>query len=137
MKKQRLLKIVFVSASLAFAGCETIPFNTSTFRTAETKDVFVSAPMIIEYDTILNGIVSDTSLFQETAEGVDYVNLKKRAIVNCCKKHDCDVLINPSFHVSKKSYNITIVVSGLPAKYRYIRPATPDDRWMLDFMEHK
>lgn len=115
-------------------SCESSSFSTSTFRTAETKDVIVSVPLVVEYDTIISQRVTDTSTFKYSNEE-SIVLLKKRAIVNCCNKYECDILVNPTYDISYKTGIATIIVSGLPAKYKRIRQATENDLWILKFIE--
>ena len=125
------------------ASCETPSYSSSTLRTAETRNAFVSVPMIVEYDTILNQRVIDTSTFRASGEvsplggeTFDYASLKEMAVINCSRKYGCDILVNPTYDITNKSGIITIVVSGMPAKYKRIRQATESDMWMLRFYEN-
>lgn len=138
MKKKLLVLSLMCMSMLAFlTGCETYSYNTSTLRTAETKNTYVSVPLVIEYDTILNQQVTDTSTFRAGGEdGVtNYEALKQWAVINCSKKYGYDVLVNPSYQITNQNGTITIIVSGMPAKYRIIRQATENDLWMLRFFE--
>ena len=118
------------------ASCESTSFSTSTYRTAETRNSFVAVPLIVEYDTVINQVVTDTSTFRVAdGETMDYSSLKKWAVINCSKKYGCDVLVNPAYIITNKSGDITIIVSGLPARYKKIRQATASDTWMLKFLE--
>ena len=134
---KRTWTICLFGASLfmLLASCETSTLSMSTCRTAETRDAFVSVPLIVEYDTIISQVVTDTSTFRATEENVDYANLRKWAVINCGRKYGCDVLVNPVYHISSKSGIVTIIVSGLPARYKRIRQATAADIWMLKFSE--
>lgn len=94
--------------------------------------------MVVEYDTVLSQRVVDTSTFSaNSGDGgvVDYEALKQWAIIYCSKKYDCDVLVNPNYIVTNKSGIVTIVVSGMPARYKRIRQATEKDLWMLRFFD--
>ena len=134
MRKISRIGLLGLSIMAFLVSCESSSFSTSTIRTAETKDVFVSVPLVVEYDTIYSQRVTDTSQFNMINEE-SIASLKKRAIVNCSNKYKCDIILNPTYDISFKSGMATIIVSGLPAKYKSIRQATVDDLWILKFYE--
>ena len=136
-----------------FFSCEAPSYSYGTVNTSvsdvtkKTRDVVVSVPLIIEYDTVFNHIVIDTSTFQYRSHdgfyNVDYDNLKRLAAENCCRRNQCDILVNPVYNITyvdeggvagvEMRGKVVIVVSGLPAKYKTIRQATPNDLWILNF----
>ena len=137
-KKTTLLLL----ASVAFlsVGCEsTSTYSSRTIRTSEVSDLIFSAPLILEYDTVYSTVITDTSSFKSLADqgGVNISSMRKAAVANCCAKHGFDILVNVSYHIFTINSNYYIVVSGLPAKFKRIRPATKDDLWMLEFINNK
>lgn len=74
----------------------------------------------------------DTRWFPKTC----LLNIEKKALENAVIKHDCDVIVYPSFKIITGDDGKTcyVIVSGYPVKYKKIRPATKDDLWMIEFM---
>ena len=137
MKRALTISLIGIFLLMQLVSCNSSS-SISSLRTVESRSAFVSVPLIVEYDTVINQVVTDTSTFNNMyyeGNGSNYSDLKRLAMVNCCKKHQCDVLVNPSYVLSNKSGVITIIISGLPARYKKIRQATASDLWMLKFIE--
>lgn len=132
---KKILLICLLTLTSIITGCESSSYNVASFRIAETQDVVVSAPLVVEYDTIYQERVYDTCTFRIIDENVDYTNIKRAAVLQCSKRYHCDIIVNPSYDISRSSNEVTVIVSGFPARYSRIRPATPDDLWMLRFKE--
>ncbi len=97
----------------------------------------MSEPLVVEYDTIYDSRVSDTLIYKttESSRSNNYLYEKRLAVADCIRHHNVDVLVNVCYDVKDEDGKIIIIVSGLPAKYKRIRPATKDDLWMLQFIE--
>ena len=155
MKKKKFCIIGLTGLFLVtfFFGCEAPSYSYGTVNTnvsdvtKQTRDVVVSVPLIVEYDTIFNHLIVDTSTFQYSSHdgnlNIDYDNLKRMAAARCCRRNQCDILVNPVYEITyvddggvlgvEIKGKVTIIVSGLPAKYKTIRQATPNDLWILRF----
>lgn len=131
--------LLFASVTVFFVGCSSSSYSLKTFRVVETADNIVSTPLVVEYDTIFCTSVSDTSTFQFVGNkrDVNFELLKKNATANCCAKYGIDVLVNVSYSIYTKRNVIYVAISGLPARYKRIRPATKDDLWMLQNTTNK
>lgn len=141
MKIKNMILPVLVAASLS--SCETWS-DASSVRTAEAEIGLLVQPMVIEIDSVSTQMIVDTISFTDkTYQEKDKPSLCKEALVRCKLKYKFDLLVNPSYQIysdtSKKSKNTRrssyyqVVVSGFPAYYKRIRPATPDDSWMIPF----
>jgi len=106
------------------ASCSTIK------KTASTADV---AACINQYPVVADGEVkakvSETVTWTWNPFKSDKFNLKKGNLVaETLKKYDADVLLEPQFIISKKSFGErSITVTGFPVKYKSFRKATGDD----------
>ncbi|MBR1834922.1 MAG: hypothetical protein IJ785_05410 [Bacteroidales bacterium] len=136
MRAKRFWLLPSVVAVL-LTGCESSSFSSKTYRTIETNRTIVSEPLVVEYDTIYDSRVSDTLIYKttESSRSNNYLYEKRLAVADCIRHHNVDVLVNVCYDVKDEDGKIIIIVSGLPAKYKRIRPATKDDLWMLQFIE--
>lgn len=132
---KKLMMLIIVAG--VFAGCGTSSYNERAYRTKTAEPIVISEPLVIEYDTVMNQVVRDTSFFTPTYDGqTDFTAEKKRAIANCCKNKGIDILLNPMYDITHANGKIMVIVWGLPANYKKIRPATKDDVWMMQ-MQYK
>lgn len=103
----------------------------------ETNRTVIAEPLVAEYDTIFSSSITDTLVYKATeySKSNNYIAEKKLAVADCCLKHNIDVLVNVSYNIKHENGQITVIVSGLPAKFKRTRPATKDDLWMLEFIK--
>lgn len=129
--------LMLAAITVLLTGCESSSFSSKTYRTIETNRTIVSEPLVVEYDTIYDSRISDTLVYKstESSRSNNYLYEKRLAVADCIRANNVDVLVNVCYDVKDEDGKITIVVSGLPAKYKRIRPATKDDLWMLQFIE--
>lgn len=150
------MKIKFGTAILMAAICSSC-ISTSTFervnqtmvRVQEPEVGTVATPLVMELGDIPQQRITDTTIinvddYRHPNVGPSYqsitqsmlIDFRKEALENAVLRHDCDVIVYPSFRIKtsddgKKCY---VIVYGYPAKYKRLRPATKDDLWMLEFM---
>jgi len=80
-------------------------------------------PVVGELDVDIDKVTGSA-----TATGrVNTENLKKMAVSRAVKNADADLLIEPSFEISRNGTETTVIASGFPATYISFRPATLDD----------
>ncbi len=148
MKKVYLL-CAFVAAML-ITGCATSfeRVNQTMVRVQEPEVGTVATPIVMELGEIPQQKIVDTTIVDvnsyRTPNTRSYqritpamvVAFKKEALENAVVKFDCDVIVYPSFRIitSEDGKTCSVIVSGYPAKYQRLRPATKDDLWMLEFM---
>ena len=143
LKKMMALAIAVVGLS----SCESW-HDVTTVRTAEAETGLLVHPMVIELDSVSTHMIVDTIRFTDkTYSDEDKPALYSEAMAKCIQKHHFDLLVSPSYQMycettySNSSYssNITsstsynVVISGYPAYFKRIRPATPEDGWMIPF----
>ena len=143
LKKMMALAIAVVGLS----SCESW-HDVTTIRTTEAETGLLVHPMVIELDSVSTHMIVDTIRFTDkTYSDEDKPALYSEAMAKCIQKHHFDLLVSPSYQMycettySNSSYssNITsstsynVVISGYPAYFKRIRPATPEDGWMIPF----
>ena len=134
-------------AVVGLSSCESW-HDVATVRTAEAETGLLVHPMVIELDSVSTQMIIDTIRFTEKIySDKDKPALYSEAMAKCIQKHRFDLLVSPSYHMycettysnSSNSSNITsgtcyiVVISGYPACFKRIRPATPEDSWMIPF----
>jgi len=117
-------KLLFLlSISIICISCTT----TQQASTTRVMDIYGSGvlqmPVVGELDVDINK-VTGTATGNRT---VNTENLKIIAINRAVKNADADLLIEPSFEISRNGTETTVIASGFPATYTSFRPATLDD----------
>ena len=113
----------------------------SQARMIETNMGAVTAPIIGELGEvsptkIVDTTMFDISMFRDAKMVVDLLpEFKQYALAKYCTKHGYDVIINALFQVftSDDGFQLNVVVTGFPARYKRFRQATSEDAWMLRF----
>ena len=142
---RNLILIALLAVSLS--SCETW-HDVSTVRTAEAETGLLVHPMVIELDSVSTQMIVDTISFADKLySDKDKPALYSEAMARCIQKHGFDLLVSPSYQMycittydnsnssqrptSSTSYKV--IISGYPAYFKRIRPATPNDNWMIPF----
>ena len=161
MKKVNVL-LAIVAASVICTGCASTfeKVNQTMVRVQEPEVGTVATPIVMELGEIPQQKITDTTIIKlsnyQSGNGNYYGvypnysnsgsyqnisqntlgNYRKKALENAVIKYDCDVIVYPSFRIytSEDGKICYVIVSGYPAKYKRLRPATKDDLWMLEFM---
>jgi hypothetical protein len=55
-------------------------------------------------------------------------------LAKVCDVNGFDILVNVTYEIKKKDGQYIVKVKGYPAYYKRIRLATPEDAWMIPFM---
>ncbi len=149
MKKVNVL-LAIVAASVICTGCASTfeKVNQTMVRVQEPEVGTVATPIVMELGEIPQQKITDTTIidvdsyrysgstvYQRITQSM-LIGFRKEALENAVIKHDCDVIVYPSFRIytSEDGKTCYVIVSGYPAKYKRLRPATKDDLWMLEFM---
>lgn len=116
--------LLFVCSALMLASCTTIR------KTATTTNVSTSIcqhPVVAEGE--VKAKVTATTTWTWNPFMSDKFEVKKGNLVaETLKTSDADVLLEPQFIISKKSFGKrSITVMGFPVKYKSFRKATDDD----------
>ena len=151
MKKEKHLVVaIFVAAICSSCASTFEKVNQTMVRVQEPEVGTVATPIVMELGEIPQQKITDTTVinvndyrrptnasqtYQRITQSM-LVDFRKEALENAVLKHDCDVIVYPSFRIKTSDDGKTcyVIVSGYPAKYKRIRPATKDDLWMLEFM---
>ncbi len=145
MKLKEIMALTLVAVGLS--SCKSW-HDVTTVRTAEAETGLLVQPMVIELDSVSTQMIVDTIRFTgKTYYDEDKPILYSEAMARCIQKHGFDLLVSPSYQMycetvysnsnyspditSSTSYNV--VISGYPAYFKRIRPATPEDGWMIPF----
>ena len=134
MKLKEMMTLALVAAGLT--SCVSW-HDVTTVRTAEAETGLLVHPMVIELDSVSTQVIVDTICFIGAYYDEDKPELYSKAIAQCTQKHHFDLLVSPSCEMyytrtfSGGKYNV--VISGYPAYFKRIRPATPEDGWMIPF----
>ena len=140
LMRAKCLKVLLLASIAVFTvSCESSSFSSKTYRTIETNRTIVSEPLVVEYDTIFNERIYDTLIYKstESSRSNNYLYEKQLAVADCCKNNNCDILVNVSYDIKDEDGKIRVIISGLPARYKRIRPATKDDLWILQFINNE
>ena len=145
MKLKKMMVLTLAVVGLSSCGSW---HDVTTVRTAEAETGLLVHPMVIELDSVSTHMIIDTIRFTgKTYYDEDKPALYSAAMAQCIQEHHFDLLVSPSYQIycettysdSKNSSNITsstyynVVISGYPAYFKRIRPATPEDGWMIPF----
>jgi len=161
MKKQIILVICGIVYGLMLTSCdETKYLHHTELKLMEPSVGVISTPIVMEIDYVSSNSISDTisiPLLSARNQPLSLTNnqpllptrdqtrsmitsnlleLKKMALDRCVAKYECDILIGAryQFITSEDGKSFLIIITGYPAKYSRIRPATANDTWMLNFM---
>lgn len=116
--------MLFACSALMLASCSTIR------KTATTADVATS---ISQYPVVAEGevkakVTETTTWSWIPFKGDKFKEKKGNLVAETLKKYDADVLLEPQFIISKKSFGErSITVMGFPVKYKSFRKATDSD----------
>ena len=119
MKKSLVL---FASLSI-FSSCSVFEKTT---RTKEIPGVVLQTPVLADLD-VNNTKVTGIAEFKNSKP--DYV--RNMAVANALEKSDADVLVSPTYSTTTTAGNISVTVTGYPAKYKNFRPMTSKDTTIL------
>lgn len=121
--------------------------NQTMVRVQNPEVGTVATPIVMELGEISQQKIIDTTIinvYRHPAGSKGYqmisqnmlAEYRKKALENAVIKHDCDVIVYPSFKIITGDDGKTcyVIVSGYPVKYKKLRPATKDDLWMIEFM---
>lgn len=149
MRKVNVLFVIVVTAAIC-SGCASTfeKVNQTMVRVQEPEVGTVATPIVMELGEIPQQKITDTTIidvdryrypsnqsYQRITQSM-LIGFRKEALENAVIKHNCDVIVYPSFRIftSEDGKTCYVIVSGYPAKYKRLRPATKDDLWMLEFM---
>ena len=123
--KKALLSALAISL-LAFTSCSTIK------RTATTADVQLNVcqyPTVVDIEVTNKVELVKTWSFAPFNWGEPKLHLLKgNLIAESLNANDADLIIDPQFSFTKKSYGQRrLVITGYLAKYKNFRKATPED----------
>ena len=134
MKKTLLSLLSYAFFALLFASCE-VTKDTYTVRMAESELGVITTPVIVELDSVSMNPVTQSIIFDVYEySGENYHLLRPAALAKVCELNGFDMLINVTYQIQKKDGKYRVSVKGFPAYYKKIRPATPEDAWMIPFM---
>lgn len=149
MRKLNVLLAIAVAAAICCSCASTFEkVNQTMVRVQEPEVGTVATPIVMELGEIPQQKIMDTTIidvdsyrspnnhgYQRITQSM-LVGFRKEALENAVIKHNCDVIVYPSFRIftSEDGKTCYVIVSGYPAKYKRLRPATKDDLWMLEFM---
>ncbi len=143
-----LLAIVAVAAISSSCASTFEKVNQTMVRVQEPEVGTVATPIVMELGEIPQQKITDTTIidvdsyrhpgnqsYQRITQSM-LIGFRKEALENAVVKYGCDVIVYPSFRIftSEDGKTCYVIVSGYPAKYKRLRPATKDDLWMLEFM---
>ena len=145
---KKILVLAFCGIILAFfqISCnESKYIHHTEVKLMEPSGGVISTPLVMEIEEVFSDKVFDTIPIQlfssknQVRTKIDESNLlkfQKMALDRCVAKHNCEILVGTryQFILSEDGINLTVIISGYPAKYSKIRPATVNDTWMLNFM---
>ncbi len=166
MKKTIVLLAIATTAIICSSCASTFEkVNQTMVRVQEPEVGSIATPIIMELGEIPQQKITDTTIidlknyqqpssrtyspysrsypnrsnsgtYQRITQSM-LIEFRKEALEKAVIKHDCDVIVYPSFRIitSDDGKRCYIILSGYPAKYKKIRPATKDDLWMLEFMD--
>lgn len=158
MKKNFFLSLFLLGMffGLHFVSCREPNYIRHTeVAFLEPNYGIITTPMIMEIEDVSNEKVTDTLVFNLSPSPSKYNNnsgdhhrktkniqegnwneYRQASLDYCVEKHKCDIIVCPRFQFSLSSdqRSLTVIISGFPAKYSVIRPATINDGWMLNFM---
>lgn len=151
MKKEKQLVFAILMAAICSSSASTFEkVNQTMVRVQEPEVGTVATPIVMELGEIPQQKITDTTVinvndyrrptnasqtYQRITQSM-LADFRKEALENAVMNHDCDVIVYPSFRIitSDDGKTCYVIVSGYPAKYKRLRPATKDDLWMLEFM---
>ena len=118
MKKQILfLGLIFI----LLASCST----SKTF-TAKTYDI--NSTGVVHKTIVANLDISDKRVSgTASGMGIPSKTLKDKAVALALEPLDADVLIEPIYTTTFSGGDLTVTVTGYPAKYKDFRAITDDD----------
>lgn len=152
MRKKRHLGFAILMAVICSSCASTFEkVNQTMVRVQEPEVGTVATPIVMELGNIPQQKITDTTIINVDDYRYPNVNVRqsnqritqsmlvafrKEALENAVLKYECDVIVYPSFRIRTSDDGKTcyVIVSGYPAKYKRLRPATKDDLWMLEFM---
>lgn len=148
IKISNMKKIIFTIFgflfSFALSSCDEGKYiQRSEVKLMEPAGGIISTPLVAEIKNVSNQKIQDTiqfSLYSKHARtrltGTNLLEYRKMALDQCITKHECDILILAKFQyiLSEDGKNLSVIVTGYPAIYSNIRPATDNDSWMINFM---
>ncbi len=119
-----------------------VDFQASQARFLETSPNAYMKPLIAEVVVDkAKGRVRDTwkldalELSSRTIEGnpqATLLNLKSYALFKSAEKHDCDMIIVPTFDIHITNTGATVSVAGYPANFaKWTTGTTADYEWIL------
>lgn len=148
MKSNSLKVLTFVLLIFLVSSCNSW-HDMATFQDAKVETGFVVQPMVAEIDSVSAQIMVDTIVFTKgNFSDEDKPSLFRESMIICARKHNFDILVNPTYQIFKKSVSVNsayveggngyyndyyVVISGYPAYFKRIRPASPEDSWMVPF----
>lgn len=138
MRLKCLKVLLLASIAVIGASCEST-YSVMNGKLIESNRTVVAEPLIVEYDTIFNKRISDTLTYKssELSRSNNYLYEKQSALADCCRNRDLDILVDVSYDIKDERGEIRIIITGVPARYKRVRPATKDDLWMLQFINNK
>ena len=113
-------------AALSLSACSR--FHTSTMR---TMDIY--GPGVLQKPVIADLNVVETriqgSVTGRKSKGID--NLKQMAVLDALQKSKADVLVEPSFDITRVGRKVTVTATGFPATYANFHSIKSDEVELL------
>jgi len=120
--------LLFGAVILTLSSCS---LQKQTTNTAKTLDIYGSG--VIQKPVITNLKVNpqkiQSSYSANTGKGVDYH--KSQAIAQAMMENKADVILEPSYEITKTSSRISIITKGYAANYENFRQLTGADTSLL------
>ena len=123
--KMRILsKFVFVTvvSVLSFSSCISSSKTTSVTTVDVTHTGVLQKPVIVDLNV-------ESTKIKGTASGsaTNVQAVKNEAINNAISARNADILVEPNFTITSRQNNVTVEVSGYPAKYTNSRTVSESD----------
>lgn len=112
-----------------------VEVSTAQARNVEPQTAIIVAPQVAELHVSQKKAFGRFSYSHDGS--VDLANERAKALSDFQKKNNADVIIGALIDTRMNSDSIIVTIQGYPATYAKIRPATENDRWMLQFYDRE
>lgn len=127
--KQNIKISLLLSLLMSLYGCSMHHVTTTSKSTEVMIKPIIPNQLMVDLEVV--GVKS-TGTSSGKNKLFPLETIKQNAIADALKKTDSDVLIEPIFTVETFSTNVTVSVTGFPAKYVNFRTLSPKDTTLLN-----